>query len=157
MSGKASNRLVRVYSFGNSYVVSSDFVKNEKLQIRITESASICINRISLEEWESMCKSKSNTNSVSSPPISTVFSGYGCLGILSLPNEMQPKDNDTLNYLIFVKEATSVGNARNFEIMRINDVFILSLNESNINNYVNYQQNSNQMQNYNLNAINEIK
>lgn len=62
MSGKANKNQVRLYAFGNSYIMSSDFVKNEKLQIRFSESGSVCINRISSDEWESMCKGKSMVN-----------------------------------------------------------------------------------------------
>lgn len=76
--------------------------------------------------------------------MANVFVGFGCLGILSLPNEnasqQQSKDNDTLSYLVFVKDATSMGNVRTFDFMRINDVFMLSLNDSGFNSYAYNQQ-----------------
>ena len=65
MSGKANNRLIRVHSLGNSYVISSENVKNEKLQIRFNESGGLFISRINQEEWDSMTRNLSN--SVSSP------------------------------------------------------------------------------------------
>lgn len=54
MSGRANSRLVQVQSFGNSYVISSEAVKSEKLQIRYSDTGALCINRLSLDEWESL-------------------------------------------------------------------------------------------------------
>lgn len=84
--------------------------------------------------------------------MANVFVGFGCLGMLNLPNDMQQqqqqpqqsKDNDTLSYLVLVKDATSMGNVRTFDFMRINDVVLLPLNDSSFNNnsnsYSNYSQ-----------------
>lgn len=73
MSGRANNRLIRVQSFGNSYVISSEAVKSgERLQIRFNEMGGFNINRLSQEEWENMTRNL--TNSVSSPVITLSFS-----------------------------------------------------------------------------------
>lgn len=149
---------IRVYSLGNSYVLSSDCVKEEKLQIRMTNNA-VCVNSLSNDEWSQLTNSQ--TNSVLSPSYANVFTGYGCLGLLSTSIEqsqiyqqqmqqnqniqmqqLNKKKNESApmqHYLLFVKEAQSVGTVRSFEIMKITDVFILPLIDDSNYNYYNQQ------------------
>lgn len=160
---------IRVYTFGNSYVLASDSVKDEKLQIRMTKST-VCINNISNEEWSSLTDSR--TNSVTSPSFANVFTGYGFLGLLSTsldqtqpmqvfqqqqqPTQSQYSDDSASmqHFLLFVKDATSVGTVRSFEFMRITDIFVLPLNDDS-NSYNLSQQSNGQYQASDF--INEIR
>jgi hypothetical protein len=177
MSIWLKNNLIRVYAFDKSYVISSEFNKDEKLQICCSET-SINVNQLSTDEWTNLIQSK--TNSVSSPSAACVFNGYGCLGLLSttlkdiqeyqgfnnqlsyveqqltnsqneISQNMKTKQHHTSQqtpsqyFLIFVKEAESVGTIKQSEIMKITDVFILSLNTDLSNSYQN-QQNYNEIQ-----------
>lgn len=119
---------MRVFSFGRSYVISSDFI-NEKIEIRVINNA-ICINSLSNDEWKQLTDFQ--TNSVMSPSFANVFTGYGWLGILSTPiDQSQTYQQSTLmqHFLIFVKDAQSVGTYRTFEFMKIIDIFVLPLIE----------------------------
>lgn len=165
------NNLIKVYTYGRTYVISSEINKEEKLQICTGDSSSICLNQLSAEEWNGLISSR--TNSVSSPSAACVFNGYGCLGLLttsiqqiqqeqeqqqqaavsprmqsrheqsssdltrSAANATSSVNTTSMQYfLIFVKEAESVGTLKQSEIMRITDVFILPLNtDLNTNSY----------------------
>lgn len=167
---------IKVYSYNNSYILSSDAVKDEKLRISVCNST-ICVNSLSTEEWNSMIESR--TNSVSSPSYANIFSGYGCLGLLStsIDQTMQPmqvfqqpvqaiqqqqspqvkSDSAPMQYyLLFVKDAASVGTVRSFEVMRITDIFVLPLNNNNENNYNMYNQQVN-YQSQSVDFVNEIR
>lgn len=156
---------MRIYAYGRSYVLSSEFIKTEKLQIKMVDSA-IVINRLTADEWETMTKNR--TNSVmNSGSLTNIFIGYGCLGILTLPNDAStlsfhnqqqpvPIKDDSQNYLVLVKDATSVGNIKTFDMMRINDVHFLPLNDLASAGSYSQQQNF-QYQNTNYSLINELK
>ena len=166
------NSLIRVYAFGKSYVLSSETYKEEKLQVCCTQDGSICLSPVSADEWNTLIQSK--TNSVSSPcAAACVFNGYGCLGLLSTSIEQIQQEMHQTNqqselgsetttagdtsssssssasmqyFLIFVKEAESVGTIKQAEIMRITDVFILPLNTDLNTNTYSSQQNYSQIQ-----------
>ena len=188
MSTYDKRRIFRVYTYDKSYVLTSQSIENERLQIKLVES-SVCLNKLSIDEWNSMTQSK--TNSVRSPSVALVFDSYGCLGLLSVSmqqiqqyqqmqsNQSQQqqqqqqlqynnsqsnfytKNNFNLNesananmqhYLLFVKDAVSVGSLGKVDILKITDLFILPLtNDSNMNNQ---NLNNNQI---NTGYINEIR
>ena len=81
MSTYDKRRIFRVYTYDKSYVLTSQSIENERLQIKLVES-SVCLNKLSIDEWNSMTQSK--TNSVRSPSVALVFDSYGCLGLLSV-------------------------------------------------------------------------
>ena len=128
-------RILRVYANERTFVLKSELIESERLQIRLVEN-SVCLNKLTTEEWQSMTQSK--TNSVRSPSAAHVFDSYGLLGLLSIsmqqiqqyqqqqssaPQQQSPtnfytKPNFNLNesananmqyFLLFVKDATSVG------------------------------------------------
>lgn len=120
---------MRVYSFGNSYILSSDYIKDEKLEIRVIKN-SLCINILTSNEWDQIVDSQ--TNSILSPSAANVFTGCGCLGLLSTSNDQaRPNDKSASiqHYLIFVKDAQSVGTYRSFEFLKITDIFVLPVFE----------------------------
>ncbi|CAF0792552.1 unnamed protein product [Brachionus calyciflorus] len=161
---------VKVYAFGNSYILSSDCVKDEKLQIRMTNN-SVCVNSLTNDEWNQLTNAQ--TNSVMSPSFASIFTGYGCLGLLSTSvdqtNQFQQtnviqmqqinnRKNDSasmLHFLLFVKDAQSVGTVRSFEIMKITEIFALPLNDDSNYNYFNQSGNNNQ--NVNSDFISDIR
>lgn len=119
---------MRVYSLGRNYVLSSDFIK-EKIEIRVINNT-ICVSSLSIDEWKQLTDSQ--TNSVMSPSFANVFTGYGCLGVLSTPldqSQIYQQSSLMQHYLIFVKDAQSVGTYRKFEFMKIIDIFVLPLIE----------------------------
>ena len=138
MSNYDKRRIFRVYTYGKSYILSSQAVENEKLQIKTSQDSLLSLNKFSQEEWNSLTQSK--TNSVFSPSISLAFDAYGCLGLLSTSdgqpyNSTKDDGSSMQHYLLFVKEVISVGQIKRFEIMKITDVAILPLNaESYANN-----------------------
>ena len=160
MSNYDKRRIFRVYTYGKSYILSSQAIENEKLQIKPNDGV-ISLNKLSTEEWNSLTQSK--TNSVNSPSVGLAFETYGCLGLLSTsdgqPNTPKASDptgttSNMQHYLIFVKEVVSVGTIKKFDIMKITDVIVLPLtNDFYANNY-NQQTN---MQNPTVNYVNDIK
>ncbi len=154
MSNYDKRRIFRVYTYGKSYILSSQAIENEKLQVKISQDSLLSLNKLSLEEWNSLTQLK--TNSVYSPSCSLVFDAYGCLGLLST-SDGQPvnsaKDDGASmqHYLIFVKEVISVGQIKRFEIMKITDVAILPLNAES------YSYNNQQMTTPFSSYINDIK
>jgi phosphatidylinositol-bisphosphatase len=171
MSAYDKRRIFRVYTYGKSYILASQLIEHEKLQIKALDST-ISLNKISADEWSLMTSSK--TNSVKSPSFGMAFDAYGCLGMLSIStqqlqqqqtpqqqqqqpqsqfyNQSPPKEDSAamLHYLIFVKEVISVGTIKKFDIMKISDVTVLPLNADS-NPQLNYLN-----QTY-MNYINEIK
>lgn len=146
-------RLFRLYGDGKSYVLSSQLI-DEKLQIKLVDS-SVCLNKISNEEWQLMTQSK--TNSVRSASYSLMTESYGCLGLMSvslMPTQSgQDETSSGMQHcLLFVKDAVSVGFIRKVEIMKITDVFLLPM-FSDINSNV-YAQQSNQS---NSNYFNDLR
>jgi hypothetical protein len=153
-------RILRLYGDGKSYVLSSQLIENEQLQIKVVDSTTVCLNKLTTDEWASM---KSKPNSVRSASFTLIAEYYGCLGLFStinpaMQNRISSGDDLTnmqQHFLIFVKEANSVGTIRKFDILRITDVFILPLCSDINSNIYNQQPNSNP--NSNLNYHNEIK
>ncbi len=126
-------RIIRLYSDGKSYVLTSQLIENQTLHIKLVDSC-VCINKITNDEWMAM-KQRSGINS-----FSLINESYGCIGILTIASD--ERASSYLNSLIFVKEAVSVGSIRKFDIIRITDVFILPL-QAEINTYMYQQQQSN--------------
>ena len=147
MSVYDKRRILRVYSDGKSYVISSQLIENEHLFIKLVDS-NVCLNKINNEEWASM---KSRTNSVRSASFGLILESYGCLGMLSTGNASMQRVvgmDETGNFLIFVKEASLVGTIRKFEIIRITDVLILPMFSDANNSAYGQQQNTNGNLNY---------
>lgn len=154
MSNYDKRRIFRVYAYGKSYILSSQTIENEKLQIKTSPDSLLSLNKLSQEEWNSLTQSK--TNSVHSPSCSLAFDAYGCLGLLSTSdgqsyNSSKDDGANMQHYLIFVKEVISVGQIKRFEIMKITDVTILPLNAES------YAYNNQQMNNPFSGYINDIK
>ena len=157
MSSYDKRRIVRLYGNGKNYVLASQAIENQKLLIKVDESA-VCVNTISHDEWLSM---QPKTNSVRSTAYSLVLDAYGCLGLLStsLAQISNGKSHDSthmLHYLVFVNNAMSVGTIRKFDILRITDVILIPLN-ADINSNVYAQQANNPNLNYNANFVNELR
>ena len=128
MSGYDKRRILRVYSDGKTYVLVSQLIEDQKLQIKIFENQ-VCVNKLTNEEWEQM---RPKTNSRSSFVL--LNEAFGCLGMLSTSHDEHS--------LLFVKDAVSVGTIRKFDILRVTDICVLPLsNEININAI--YQQQNN--------------
>ena len=81
MSTYDKRRIFRVYTYGKTFVLTSQAIESERLQLKLVEST-VCLNKLSVEEWYSMTQSK--TNSVRSPSFALAFDCYGCLGLLSI-------------------------------------------------------------------------
>ena len=158
MSNYDKRRIFRVYTYGKSYILSSQSVENEKLQIKTNESNVVSLNKLSTEEWNSLTQSK--TNSVRSPASGLAFEAYGCLGMLSTSSDGQQFSSNNFDaanlqhYLIFVKDVISIGTIKKFDIMKITDVIVLPLN---VDNYADYQNQPANNQNLSANYINDIK
>ncbi len=182
MSSMQRKRHLRVYTHENGYILASEAIDHEKLQIKVATDTTLCLNKLSSEEWNMMTQNR--TNSVRTPSLAMAFDSYGCLGILSITmqqlqqfqqfqlssQQMQQQqqfylqnlakkgeDSGAANmqhFLLFVKEVESINTIRNYEIFRIVDVLVLPLNtEPGFNAY--NQANSNQ--NQQLSIINEIR
>ena len=154
MSSYDKRRIFRVYTYGKSYILSSQAIENEKLQIKTSADSLLSLNKLSQDEWNSLTQTK--TNSVYSPSCGLAFDAYGCLGLLSTSdgqpyNAGKEEGANLQHYLLFVKEVMSVGTIQKFEIMRITDVAVLPLNSESFTNY--NQQNVNPFSSY----LNEIK
>ena len=128
MSAYDKRRILRVYSDGKTYVLVSQLIEDQKLQIKIFENQ-VCVNKLTNEEWEQM---RPKTNSRSSFVL--LNEAFGCLGMLSTSHDEHS--------LLFVKDAVSVGTIRKFDILRVTDICVLPLShEININAI--YQQQNN--------------
>jgi synaptojanin len=121
-------RIIRLYGDTKSYVLTSQAIENEKLQIKCVD-ASVCLNKMSNDEWLAMTQMR--TNSIRSATYSLILDSYGCLGMLSTAIFSSPNEesaNNVQHFLIFVKEAQCVGTLKKFDIMRITDVYVIALN-----------------------------
>lgn len=128
MSGYDKRRILRVYSDGKTYVLVSQLIEDQKLQIKIFENQ-VCVNKLTDEEWDQM---RPKTNSRSSFVL--LNEAFGCLGMLSTSHDEHS--------LLFVKDAVSVGTIRKFDILRVTDISVLPLT-SDININMMYQQQNN--------------
>ena len=135
MSNYDKRKIIRLYGDGKSYVITSNAIENEKLQIKIVDSA-ICLTKLSSDEWLNLTQFR--TNSVRSASFSLMLDSYGCLGALST---VSPVTSNLIHYLLFVKEATCVGTVKKCDIMKITDVFILPLNLDDQNAMNNFHSN----------------
>jgi phosphatidylinositol-bisphosphatase len=136
MSNYDKRRIFRVYTYGKSYILSSQANENEKLQLKISNDSLLSLNKLSHEEWLSLTQQRNTTNSGGfvAQTCSLAFDSYGCLGLLTTSDTGQPINaNDEhaashmQHYLLFVKEVVSVGVVKKFEIMKITDIAICPL------------------------------
>jgi hypothetical protein len=145
MTSYDKRRVFQLLGDGKTHVLTSKFIKNERLQIRVLDSE-ICLNKIDNDEWTNMTKNR--TNSVRSSSFSILFESFGCLGLLSIPkmNHHYQQSSNMHHFLFFVNQAASIGTIYNTEVMRITEVNFIELE-------TNYKDNNSPIYNY----VNEIK
>jgi synaptojanin len=111
MSVYDKRRAYKLYSDGRNYVLNSQYIDNEKLLFRVVNSQ-LYLNKITNDEWNKLLSSKL---------YSVITESYGCLGLLS---QKEPKRE---YYLVFVKDAASIGVVKETEVFRVTDVFFIHL------------------------------
>ncbi len=157
MSGYDKRRIFRVYACGKSYVLASQLVEDEKLLLTMLDNAEFCLNTISTDEWTQMKDKMgtNSVRSPSYGTVLEAFGCLGLLSISTQQmqhyNHQQQQQQhhhhhhhhhqssqrsarvtdapgaSMHHFLVFVKEALSVGTIRQCEVMKITDVLILPL------------------------------
>ncbi len=161
MSTYDKRRTFKLYSDGRTNILTSQQAENENLLIRVTASdCKLYLNKITDAESESI-------QSKSSRPFVNLVDSYGCIGLFKPPIsrgswsfwilrtqvQILRKKVSLIDareghdyYLIFIKDAQSINSIGKTDILRISDVYIVYLNQT--DDYMQYSTNLNNNSSY---------